>query len=63
MENGVNSAELQALLNQRGFSVGTADGRIGPATRKGIRAYQRSRGMVPDGYASIVLLARLKLDG
>jgi len=61
--NRSETAELQALLNQRGFSVGTADGRIGPATRKGIRAYQRSRGMVPDGYASIVLLARLKLDG
>lgn len=56
------TAELQSLLNRRGFSVGAADGKIGPATRRGIRAYQRSRGMIPDGYASVVLLARLKMD-
>jgi len=57
------TAEMQALLNRHGFSVGAADGKVGPATRRGIRAYQKSRGMVPDGYASVVLLARLKLDG
>ncbi len=55
------TAELQSLLNRHGFSVGAADGKIGPATRRGIRAYQKSRGMIPDGYASVVLLARLKL--
>ncbi|MEP3301313.1 MAG: peptidoglycan-binding domain-containing protein, partial [Roseibium sp.] len=38
------------------------DGRIGPATRRGIRAYQMARGLIPDGYASVVLLARIKLD-
>jgi len=55
------TSELQALLNKRGFSVGAADGTIGPATRRGIRAYQHSRGLVPDGYASVVLLAHLKM--
>jgi len=57
------TVELQALLNRQGFSVGSADGKIGPATLRGIRAYQKARGMVPDGYASVVLLERLKLDG
>ncbi|MEJ8473115.1 lytic murein transglycosylase [Roseibium algae] len=57
------TAELQSELNRRGFNVGTADGRVGPATRRGIRAYQRARGLIPDGYASIVLLARIKMDG
>ncbi|MCV0429677.1 MAG: lytic murein transglycosylase [Roseibium sp.] len=61
--NRSETAELQALLNHRGFSVGAADGRIGPATRRGIRAYQQARGLVPDGYASVVLLAHLKLGG
>ncbi len=61
--NRSETAELQALLNRRGFSVGTADGKVGPATRRGIRAYQSSRGLVPDGYASVVLLAHLKMDG
>lgn len=53
--------ELQNYLNRLGFSVGAADGKIGPATRRGIRAYQSSRGLVPDGYPSVVLLAHLKL--
>ncbi|MET1412779.1 lytic murein transglycosylase [Roseibium sp. HPY-6] len=55
--------ELQNYLNRLGFSVGAADGKIGPATRRGIRAYQSSRGLVPDGYPSVVLLAHLKLRG
>ncbi|WP_244300889.1 lytic murein transglycosylase [Roseibium hamelinense] len=57
------TAELQQLLNRRGFNVGAADGKVGPATRRGIRAYQRARGLVPDGYPSIVLLAKIKMDG
>ena len=55
--------ELQALLNRLGYSVGTADGKVGPATKRGIRAFQRSRGMIPDGYASVVLLAQVKTGG
>ena len=51
--------ELQTFLNRRGFNVGAADGRVGPATRRGIRAYQRSVGLIPDGYASVALLERI----
>ncbi|ADZ69275.1 lytic murein transglycosylase [Polymorphum gilvum] len=54
--------ELQTALNRKGFHVGEPDGQIGPATRRGIRAYQQARGLIPDGYASVVLLARLKMD-
>lgn len=57
------TVELQNLLNRYGFNVGTADGKIGPATRRGIRAYQSSRGLIPDGYASVVLLASMKAGG
>lgn len=57
------TAELQNALNRRGFDVGKPDGKVGPATRRGIRAYQRARGLIPDGYPSVVLLARIKLDG
>ncbi|WP_186397884.1 lytic murein transglycosylase [Stappia sp. P2PMeth1] len=52
--------ELQTLLNRRGFSVGTADGQVGPATRRGIRAYQTSAGLIPDGYASVALLEHIR---
>lgn len=57
------TVELQTALNRKGFHVGAPDGLVGPATRRGIRAYQRARGLVPDGYASIVLLEKIKLDG
>jgi membrane-bound lytic murein transglycosylase B len=51
--------QMQRLLAQRGFSTGGIDGRIGPNTRSAIRAFQASLGLVPDGYASTALLARL----
>ena len=55
----VQVRELQTLLTRRGFSTQGVDGRIGPNTRAAIRAFQASIGVVPDGYASTALLARL----
>ena len=53
---------LQAALNARGFDCGTPDGLTGPATLRGIRQYQRSRGLAADGFATLELLQGL-LDG
>lgn len=50
---------LQTALNERGFASGTPDGVMGPATRAGIRGYQRSLGLPADGYPSLDLLERL----
>jgi lytic murein transglycosylase len=50
---------LQTALNQRGFESGTPDGMMGPATREGIRRYQRSAGLPADGYPTLELLQRL----
>lgn len=50
---------LQTALNQRGFASGTPDGMVGPATREGIRGYQRSVGLPADGYPDTDLLGRL----
>ena len=52
--------ELQTLLNQNGFATGTPDGVPGPATRDGVRRFQRSIGMPADGYPSLDLLQRLQ---
>jgi membrane-bound lytic murein transglycosylase B len=52
--------ELQTALNQRGFATGAADGVMGPATREGLRRYQRSVGLAADGYPSAELLQRLQ---
>lgn len=51
---------LQTALNARGFDSGTPDGTMGPATRRGIRLYQRSVGLPADGYPTLELLQRLQ---
>lgn len=51
---------LQTALNERGFDSGTPDGVMGPATREGLRRYQRSVGLPADGYPTLELLQRLQ---
>jgi membrane-bound lytic murein transglycosylase B len=52
--------ELQRRLTQAGFDTRGVDGRIGPNTINAVRAYQRAKGLTPDGYASLRLLNRLR---
>jgi membrane-bound lytic murein transglycosylase B len=52
--------ELQLLLTNAGYATRGVDGRIGPDTVEAIRSYQRAYGLVPDGYASLELLRRLR---
>ncbi|HSW04023.1 lytic murein transglycosylase [Aquabacterium sp.] len=51
---------LQTALNQRGFASGAPDGMMGPATRDGLRRYQRSVGLPADGYPTLDLLQRVQ---
>lgn len=51
---------LQQRLNSAGYSVGTADGIMGPNTQQGLRAFQRDQGLTPDGFATQSLLERLR---
>lgn len=51
---------LQTALNSRGFDSGAPDGTMGPATRRGIRLYQRSMGLPADGYPTLELLQGLQ---
>jgi membrane-bound lytic murein transglycosylase B len=55
--------ELQELLASKGFLKGRVDGIVGSGTRAAIRAYQRSRGLLADGYPSVRLLEHLKGRG
>jgi len=50
---------LQKLLNKNGFNVGEADGRIGPATRAGIKKAQRKYGLKVDGRPGTRIYRRL----
>jgi len=54
--------KAQALLNERGFSVGTPDGLIGPATRKAISEFQRSAGIPVTGEVDKNLLKALDIQ-
>lgn len=52
--------QIQVRLHNRGYEVGTIDGRLGDATADAIAAYQRDRGLQPTGQASRELLADLQ---
>lgn len=52
--------QLQSRLNTLGYEVGEADGIAGPATRKGIRAFQKSINLTADGYPSPEVFAEVK---
>jgi membrane-bound lytic murein transglycosylase B len=52
--------DMQNLLLARGYDPGDVDGVIGPQTRAAIRQFQREVGEVPDGFATVALLAKLR---
>lgn len=52
--------ELQELLGRAGFDPGGVDGRMGPKTVAAVKAFQKARGLVPDGYPSLEVLDRLR---
>jgi len=52
--------EMQKRLTKAGFDTKKIDGKIGPLTIGAVREYQRAKGMVPDGYASLTLLKTLR---
>ncbi|TVP71262.1 MAG: lytic murein transglycosylase [Rhodobacteraceae bacterium] len=52
--------ELQRRLNALGHDTAGIDGRIGPATIAAVQAWQRARGLPPDGYVNAELLAALR---
>ena len=52
--------EAQALLNQKGFDAGPADGLPGRKTRSAVAEYQKSNGIVVTGQVTDQLLLHLK---
>jgi lytic murein transglycosylase len=52
--------EMQELLNRKGFNTGEPNGRLGAKARAAVRDYQQSVGLVPDGFATATILARLR---
>jgi membrane-bound lytic murein transglycosylase B len=52
--------EMQRLLTAQGFDTKKIDGKIGPLTINAVRQFQRSVGDIPDGYASLRILKKLR---
>jgi membrane-bound lytic murein transglycosylase B len=60
MLNFAERVELQQRLTAAGFDTRGVDGIIGPNTIAAIQAWQAAQGLVPDGYASLAVLAALR---
>jgi len=52
--------ELQQHLARVGFDVGEPSGRLGLKTRAAVRDFQARAGLVPDGFATVAILERLR---
>jgi membrane-bound lytic murein transglycosylase B len=52
--------ELQDRLTQTGFDPGGVDGRMCPKTIAPVQAFQKARGLIPDGYPSLEILTLLR---
>ena len=55
-------ARVQRKLTARGYSLGSADGVIGPATRNAISDYQQDNGLAVTGRINDPLLVSLGLE-
>jgi membrane-bound lytic murein transglycosylase B len=53
----------QGALQRLGYDPGPLDGVIGARARAGLRAWQKSQGLIADGYLTPALIARLKSTG
>lgn len=51
---------VQSALKGLGYDVGDVDGVIGLKSRRSLRTWQKSQGLVADGYLSPDMVARLK---
>jgi hypothetical protein len=52
--------DTQEALLDLGYDIGEIDGRIGPATRKAIKAFQQSQGIKASGQTSVELVDRMR---
>lgn len=52
--------ELQTRLTALGFDTVKIDAKIGPLTINAVRNFQTAQGLLPDGYASLRLLERVR---
>jgi uncharacterized protein (TIGR02594 family) len=54
--------DIQRALADRGYDPGPIDGDVGPQTIEAVAAFQRAKGLVPDGIAGPLTIAALSAD-
>ena len=57
---GADVKDMQARLNALGYDCGAADGKYGPNTEKGVKAFQKAAGIEVDGKFGPASFAALK---
>lgn len=55
-----HTLKIQARLNAMGYDVGKPDGIAGSRTRKGVKLFQKKKGLPADGHLNVELLKLLK---
>ena len=55
-----SGARCRSCWHRKGFDTGEPNGRLGAKARAAVRDFQASIGLVPDGFASATILARLR---
>lgn len=61
--SGPQVVSLQRKLKALGFNPGAIDGDFGPSTENAVRAFQKSRGLTPDGMAGPQTMGTLPMNG
>jgi peptidoglycan L-alanyl-D-glutamate endopeptidase CwlK len=60
--SGPDVLTLQSALKQLGFDPNGMDGRFGGGTEAAVKAFQRSKGLTPDGIAGPNTMAALQAN-
>ena len=51
--------QMQEILVQKGYNIGTPDGKLGPKTRSALKSFQKENGLKQDGYPNKDTLIKL----
>ena len=58
--SGAEVKQVQQILQGQGYNVGPVDGIYGPQTQAAVQAFQKSKGLIPDGIVGPLTWAALQ---
>jgi peptidoglycan hydrolase-like protein with peptidoglycan-binding domain len=60
LQSEERARQIQMALKKAGFYKGAIDGKVGPQTRKAIKAFQKAKGLMADGVVGPKTWEKLK---